>query len=44
MDAQGLYRWAGNRPRLEDDIRLSLASRNEDEAAAVVAGASVYPK
>jgi hypothetical protein len=26
----GLYRWAGNKPRLEDDIRLSLAGRNED--------------
>jgi len=26
----GLYRWAGNKPRLEDDIRLSLSSRNED--------------
>jgi hypothetical protein len=29
-DSQGLYRWAGNKPRLEDDIRLSLGSRNED--------------
>jgi len=31
LDSQGLYRWAGNKPRLEDDIRLSLSSRNEDE-------------
>ena len=32
LDAtNGLYRWAGNKPRLEDDIRLSLGSRNEDE-------------
>jgi hypothetical protein len=30
VDANGLYRWAGNKPRLEDDIRLSLGSRNED--------------
>lgn len=30
-DSQGLYRWAGNKPRLEDDIRLSLCARNEDE-------------
>lgn len=29
-DSQGLYRWAGNKPKLEDDIRLSLSSRNED--------------
>lgn len=27
----GMLRWAGNKPRLEDDIRLSLGSRNEDE-------------
>lgn len=27
----GLYKWAGNKPRLEDDIRYSLSSRNEDE-------------
>jgi hypothetical protein len=33
LDAgSGLYRWAGNKPRLEDDIRLSLSSRNEDES------------
>ena len=25
-----LYRWAGNKPAMEDDIRLSLGSRNED--------------
>lgn len=25
-----LYSWAGNKPRLEDDIRLSLGNRNED--------------
>lgn len=31
LDNHGLYRWAGNKPRLEDDIRLSLSSRNEDE-------------
>ena len=30
LDTQGLYRWTGNKPRLEDDIRLSLGSRNED--------------
>lgn len=30
LDRNGLYRWAGNKPRLEDDIRLSLTSRNED--------------
>ncbi len=31
IDSQGMYAWAGNKPRLEDDIRLSLTSRNEDE-------------
>jgi hypothetical protein len=31
VDSQGLYKWAGNKPRLEDDIRLSLSLRNEDE-------------
>jgi hypothetical protein len=31
VDSQGLYKWAGNKPRLEDDIRLSLSQRNEDE-------------
>jgi hypothetical protein len=31
IDDNGLYKWAGNKPRLEDDIRLSLGSRNEDE-------------
>lgn len=30
VDSQGLYKWVGNKPRLEDDIRLSLARRNED--------------
>lgn len=30
-DSQGLYRWAGNKPHLEDDIRMSLSARNEDE-------------
>ena len=30
LDSQGLYRWAGNKPRLEDDMRLSLGARNED--------------
>lgn len=30
IDDNGLYRWAGNKPQLEDDIRLSLGSRNED--------------
>jgi hypothetical protein len=34
VDSQGLYRWAGNKPRLEDDVRLSLTSRNEDRMAA----------
>lgn len=27
----GLWMWAGNKPQLEEDIRLSLTSRNEDE-------------
>jgi hypothetical protein len=31
LDSNGLYRWAGNKPRLEDDIRVSLSARNEDE-------------
>jgi hypothetical protein len=30
-EANGLYRWAGNKPQLRDDLRLSLSSRNEDE-------------
>lgn len=30
VEKSGLYRWAGNKPELEDDIRLSLGSRNED--------------
>lgn len=30
-DSQGLWRWAGNKPKLEDDIRLSLGQRGEDE-------------
>lgn len=30
LDENGLYRWKGNKPKLEDDIRLSLGSRNED--------------
>lgn len=30
-DDNGLFRWAGNKPQLEDDIRLSLGARNEDE-------------
>lgn len=30
LDSQGLYRWAGNKPQLEDDVRLSLGNRNED--------------
>lgn len=30
-DDGGLYKWAGNKPQLEDDIRLSLSSRNEDQ-------------
>jgi hypothetical protein len=30
LDSNGLYKWAGNKPRLEDDIRLSLGARNED--------------
>ena len=29
--ANGLYRWAGNKPRLEDDMRLSLGARAEDD-------------
>lgn len=31
VDSQGLYRWTGNKPHLEDDMRLSLGSRNEDQ-------------
>ena len=30
VDHQGLYAWAGNKPQLEYDIRLSLTGRNED--------------
>ena len=30
VDEHGLYRWTGNKPQLEDDIRLSLGARNED--------------
>jgi hypothetical protein len=30
-DEQGMLAWAGNKPHLEDDIRLSLSGRNEDE-------------
>ena len=29
--ATHLYKWAGNKPKLEEDVRLSLGSRNEDE-------------
>lgn len=29
--ANGLFQWAGNKPQLEDDTRLSLGARNEDE-------------
>jgi len=29
-DSQGMLRWAGNKPRLEDDMRLSLGARDED--------------
>jgi ketopantoate reductase len=29
-DTNGLFKWAGNKPRLEDDIRFSLSARNED--------------
>jgi hypothetical protein len=29
-DAYGLYRFAGNKPRMADDIRRSLSERNED--------------
>lgn len=29
--SNGLYRFAGNKPKMEDDIRMSLSSRNEDE-------------
>jgi hypothetical protein len=28
--ADGMLRWKGNKPRLEDDVRLSLSGRNED--------------
>ncbi len=30
IDGSGLYAWSGNKPRLEDDIRMSLAARKED--------------
>ena len=30
VDTNGLYRWRGNKPRMEQDIRLSLGSRDED--------------
>lgn len=30
VDASGLWRFAGNKPRMEDDIRRSLSERNED--------------
>jgi hypothetical protein len=29
-ETSGLWRWAGNKPKLEDDIRLSLGARDED--------------
>lgn len=29
-DSNGLYKWAGNKPDLENDLRLSLLERNED--------------
>lgn len=29
-ESNGLLKWAGNKPRLEDDIRYSLSLRNED--------------
>lgn len=31
VGSNGLYQWAGNKPQLEDDTRLSLGARNEDE-------------
>jgi hypothetical protein len=31
LDASGLYRLAGNKPQLRDDLRRSLSERNEDE-------------
>jgi len=30
VDGQGLYRWRGNKPDLEYDIRRSMCGRNED--------------
>lgn len=30
IDNNGLYKWAGNKVELEQDIRLSLSGRNED--------------
>lgn len=30
-EPNGMLRWAGTKPRLEDDIRLSLSARNEDQ-------------
>lgn len=30
-DDNGMLKWAGNKPRLEDDIHYSLSLRNEDE-------------
>ena len=31
LEPNGLYRWAGNKPGLEQDVRRSLSERNEDE-------------
>lgn len=31
IEANGLYRFAGNKPKLRDDLLLSLAGRNEDD-------------
>ena len=30
-DTNGLWRWSGTKPKLRDDLRLSLSGRNEDE-------------
>lgn len=30
-ETNGLYKWAGNKPEMENDFRLSLLERNEDE-------------
>jgi hypothetical protein len=30
VDKNGLYKWSGHKPKLEQDLRLSMSARNED--------------